>query len=67
MNRLLGLFFGLLRGFMIVIGLLLFIKLTYLAHTAAWQHSVLLPYLQPLVKGVSSILPADIGNYFRSI
>lgn len=67
LNRMIGLFFGLLRGIVIVVGVLLFLKLTYVVHTSAWHHSVLLPYLQSLVDVSSSLLPADISVYFKEI
>lgn len=56
-DRMLGGGFGLVRGAVIVVALVLLIDSTQLRREPSVQHSVLIPQLQPLAASLNSLLP----------
>ena len=63
-DRLLGVVFGLIRGVVVVVILVLLASLTPLPQDPWWQQSMLLPRFVELAVLVRDLLPGDYGNYF---
>jgi membrane protein required for colicin V production len=57
-DRLLGAGFGLLRGVFILIAAVMLAGMTQLQQAHVWRRSLLVPQLQPLAKGLHSLIPA---------
>ena len=64
-DRVLGMGFGLLRGTVVIAGLILAAGLTPLPKDAWWQQSVLLDHFQPVALWLRDFLPAELAQYFR--
>lgn len=62
LDRILGLGFGAARGLVLAVAIILVIGLTPYDNTKWVQHSVLLPYLKPLVQHLQENLPENIGK-----
>jgi len=66
-DRLIGTFFGVARGGLIVAILVLLAGLTPLPADRWWQESLLIPYFQELAVWLQGLLPADFGDKFDSL
>ena len=63
-DRLLGIFFGIGRGAIIVAIIILLAGLTALPQDPWWNQSLLIIYFQDLSLWLKSFLPEDIAKYF---
>lgn len=63
-DRLIGVFFGLARGAVLVAILVLLAGLTPIPEDPWWQGSQLIPYFQQLAVWLQSLLPPDIAEKF---
>lgn len=63
-DRALGGVFGLLRGAVLVVGLVLLAGLTTVPGTQGWREAVLVPPFQQMASWVIGILPDHIAGYF---
>ncbi len=64
-DRLLGTFFGVARGGLIVAILILLAGLTPLPEDRWWHESLLIPHFQQLAVWLQGLLPADFGDQFH--
>lgn len=64
-DRSIGMVFGLLRGVLIVAGLLLLGGFTALPTEQWWQASTLIPYFQVVSEWLLAILPADVARHVQ--
>ena len=64
-DRLLGLFFGVARGALLVAILVLLAGLTPLPNDPWWQESQLIPYFQELAVWLRGFLPMDVAEMFN--
>jgi membrane protein required for colicin V production len=62
-DRVLGIIFGIARGILVVVLLMLLVGLTPFAKETVWQESVLVPHFQPLENWLSSFLPESIHSH----
>ena len=62
-DRLLGLIFGIVRGVLGVVILLLLAGLTPLPQESWWEASVLVDCFKPAVVWLQSLLPEDIADH----
>ncbi len=63
-DRLLGIFFGIGRGAIIIAIMILLAGLTALPQDPWWNESMLIVYFQDLSLWLNSFLPDDIAKYF---
>ena len=63
-NRIVGMFFGLVRGVALVSLLILAVRLTPVPEDPWWRTSILAPYFEPLADVLQDLLPADFARYF---
>lgn len=64
-DRLLGILFGVGRGWLLVAVLVLLANLVpTLKHEVWWQESTLLPHFQNTAREIHAHLPADLARYF---
>jgi len=61
-DRSVGMVFGLLRGVLIVAGLLLLGGFTALPQEAWWQASTLIPHFQVVAEWPLAVMPADVAG-----
>jgi membrane protein required for colicin V production len=61
-DRSLGMVFGLLRGVLIVAGLILLAGFTALPQEQWWEASTLIPYFQTVAGWILAVLPADVAD-----
>ncbi|WP_410473632.1 CvpA family protein [Guyparkeria sp. TX1] len=61
-DRSVGMVFGLLRGVLIVAGLLLLGGFTALPQEAWWQASTLIPHFQVVAEWLLAVMPADVAR-----
>ncbi len=64
-DHLLGMFFGALRGLVVVLALVLLAGLTTLPRTEFWRHSLFAPYLVKGAVMVRSWLPIDFVKHIQ--
>lgn len=64
-DRSIGAAFGLVRGLLLVIILMLLASLTPMPQDPWWRDSQLIPHLEPYAHWVKSLLPVEIGKYFE--
>jgi len=64
-DRLLGMFFGVARGALLVAILVLLAGLTPIPNDPWWQESQLIPYFQDLAVWLRSFLPVDVAEMFN--
>ena len=64
-NRFFGVLFGLTRGFIIIVGLMLLVQLTSVPKTEGWKKSILMPHFLPAVTFLKTVLPNHVGGYFN--
>ncbi len=62
-DRLFGMLFGLARGVVVVIVLVLLLGFTPVPRDAWWQESEALPVFQSLAKSTSALLPPTLARY----
>lgn len=62
-DRLLGAFFGLLRGVVVLLAIALFVGMTPLVTSAPWQASVGAPWLQAILSGLKPVLPPQLSSH----
>jgi membrane protein required for colicin V production len=63
MDRVLGAFFGLLRGGVLLLAVTTVVLLTPAAQSSWWSASQAAPWLVGLVKGIKPMLPPEIGQW----
>lgn len=63
-DRVLGGFFGVARGAVLVLGVVLLAGLTTVPTYALWENSLLVPPFEDAADWVIGILPANIAQYF---
>ena len=61
-DRILGIFFGLIRGILLVSVLLLLASLTNVTQYQWWNDSAIIPKFRPIVEWFKSLLPEDIDQ-----
>jgi membrane protein required for colicin V production len=66
LDRLLGLLFGLLRGWVILMVITLVVNLTPLHETPAWERARSVPWLNWSLSLLKPVLPAEFGKYLSS-
>nr|WP_316639450.1 CvpA family protein [uncultured Roseateles sp.] len=66
LDRLLGAGFGLIRGLLICLLAVLVVGMTPAAHSAQWQDSELVPWMQVVLQGLKPVLPPSIVQYVKS-
>lgn len=64
-DRVLGIIFGIARGVLVVVLLMMLVNLTPFAKEASWQESVLVPHFQPLEDWLSSFLPESMHSHLE--
>lgn len=62
-DRVLGIIFGIVRGVIVVVILLMIAGLTPLSKEEAWQKSVLIPHVVPLEQWLKNILPDSVQSH----
>ena len=62
-DRMLGLIFGVARGVVIVVVLMMLAGLTPIPEESWWQASLLIDYFVPLAEWIQSYLPDDLARY----
>lgn len=65
-DRMLGSGFGLLRGGMIVVVLVMLAGMSALGREPWWNHSVLVPQIQPVARDVQGLIPARWFAYLQA-
>ncbi len=63
-DRMLGIVFGVLRGGLIVAGLVLLAMLTNLPNEPWWQQSATLPFFQDIAVWIRDMLPPSLAEHF---
>ena len=66
-DRLIGVFFGLARGALLVAILVLLAGLTPFPDEPWWQSSRLIPHFQQLALWLQSLLPNDLADKFNHV
>ena len=61
-DRMLGVLFGVLRGYLLVIIALMLLSLSHIPSTAAWQQSNLIPQLIPSVNWLKKNMPDQVSQ-----
>lgn len=64
-DRSIGAAFGLVRGAVLVIILMLLASLTPMPQDPWWRESQLIPRLEPYAIWVKGLLPTEVGQYFE--
>jgi len=64
-DRVLGIIFGIARGILVVVLLMMLVSLTPFAKESSWQESVLVPHFLPLESWLSSFLPDSMQNHLE--
>ncbi|MGB0866201.1 MAG: CvpA family protein [Granulosicoccaceae bacterium] len=64
-DRVLGAFFGVGRGLLIVCIGIAFLGLTHTTGELWWRDSILMAYLQPWAEWMVSLLPPNLAGYFE--
>jgi len=65
-DRMLGSGFGLLRGALIVVALVILAGMTAAGRESWWRESILVPQIQPVAKDVQGLIPARWFAYLQS-
>jgi membrane protein required for colicin V production len=66
-DRLLGVFFGVARGVLVIAVFVLLAGLTPFPADPWWQQSVLVPYFQEIAEWLKGLLPADLAGRFNTL
>ena len=61
-DRVLGIIFGIARGILVVVLMMMLVGLTPFAKESSWQESVLVPHFQPLESWLSNFLPDSMHS-----
>lgn len=61
-DRVLGVIFGIARGILVVVLLMMLAGLTPFSREEAWQDSVLIPQFEPIENWVKSLLPDAVND-----
>lgn len=61
-DRVLGIIFGIARGILVVVLMMVLVGLTPFAKESSWQESVLIPHFQPLESWLSNFLPDSMHS-----
>lgn len=64
-DRILGIFFGIARGVLLVTALLLVAHLTPMPEETWWKQSALIPYFQPMEVWLNGFLPQSVSQHFQ--
>jgi membrane protein required for colicin V production len=64
-DRVLGIFFGSLRGGVIVTFFIMLAGLTHLPTTTWWENSLVIQYFKPIVQVLRSQLPTEVAKQFQ--
>jgi len=64
-DRVLGIIFGVARGVLVVVLLMMLAGLTPFSEEQSWKESVLLPHFQPLEHWVKDLLPDSISAHLN--
>lgn len=64
-DRVLGVIFGVARGVLVVVLLMMLVGLTPFSKESTWQESVLVPHFKPLEKWLSSFLPNSMRSHIE--
>lgn len=64
-DRVLGIIFGIARGILVVVLLMMLVSLTPFAKESVWHESVLVPHFQPLEDWLSSFLPESMHSHLE--
>ena len=59
-DRILGVMFGLARGVMVVVLVMVLVELTPLVESASWRESMIVGLLKPMLAHVQKLLPAEL-------
>lgn len=62
-DRLLGLFFGLVRGVVVVVVLVMLAGLTPIPQEGWWRSSLMVGYFVPMAEWIQSLLPIDLARH----
>ena len=65
-DRMLGSGFGLLRGALIVVALVILAGMTAAGRESWWRESILVPQIQPVAKDVQGLIPARWFAYLQA-
>lgn len=65
-DRMIGMFFGLGRGIIIVSVLLLLANYTSIPQDPVWKESKMISHIQPAVKALVNVLPDEMKDYFKT-
>jgi membrane protein required for colicin V production len=64
-DRVLGIIFGVVRGILVVVLLMMLAGLTPFSKGESWQGSVLIPQFEPIEKWVRSSLPDSVNDHLE--
>lgn len=62
-DRILGIVFGLARGVLVVVLLMMLVSLTPFSKETTWKESILVPHFQPLEQWLRSFLPESVHDH----
>jgi membrane protein required for colicin V production len=65
LDRLMGAGFGLVRGVFISLLAVLLLGMTPFVHSAQWQESELVPWMQVALQGLKPVLPPSVVQYVK--
>ena len=60
-DRVLGIIFGVARGILVVVLLMMLAGLTPFSKEQSWNESVLIPHFEPIENGLKSLLPDSVN------
>jgi membrane protein required for colicin V production len=66
-DRMLGIFFGIVRGILIVAVLVFVAGLTSLPRDPWWRESLLIKYFEPIALWIRGLLPEEAASYLQSL
>jgi len=64
-DRVLGIFFGIARGVLLIAALLLVAHLTPMPDEIWWKQSILIPHFEPLELWIKGFLPDTVSSHFQ--
>lgn len=64
-DRMLGIVFGIARGILVVVLLMILVGLTPITKDTAWRESVLVPHFKPLEDWLSNFLPVSVHTHMK--
>ena len=63
---LLGFVFGLLRGGVFVLLMIMAGVAAAMTHQPSWQQSKLIPYCMPMIESIHTLIPSSLHDYMSS-